>query len=85
MRKLDFCELARYLDSLPSLGGWPGNDILVMFKGEPVFRHQAGFADLEAGKPMTGSERVNLYSCSKIATCTAARRLYARVRGHEGA
>ena len=74
--KFDFSELAAYLDQLPSLGGWPGNDILVMFKGEPVFRHQAGFADVEAGKPMTGRERVNLYSCSKIATCTAALQLF---------
>ena len=74
--KLDFSELAAYLDTLPSRGGWPGNDILVMFKGEPVFRHQAGFADLDAGKPMTGNERVNLYSCSKIATCVAALQLF---------
>ncbi len=74
--KIDFSELAAYLDQLPSLGGWPGNDILVMFKGEPVFRHQAGFADVEAGKPMTGRERVNLYSCSKIATCVAALQLF---------
>ena len=47
-----------------------------MFNGEPVFRHQTGFADLEAGKPMTGRERVNLYSCSKIATCVAALQLF---------
>ncbi len=75
-RQFDFSELATFLDALPSRGGWPGNDILVMFEGEPVFRHQAGFADLEAGKPMTGKERVNLYSCSKIATCVAALQLF---------
>ena len=74
--KFDFSELATFLDTLPSRGGWPGNDILVMFKGKPVFRHQAGFSDLEAGKPMTGKERVNLYSCSKIATCVAALQLF---------
>jgi CubicO group peptidase (beta-lactamase class C family) len=73
---LDFTNLANYLDSLPSLGGWPGSDCLVMLNGEPVFRHQAGLADIEAGKPMTGCERVNLYSCSKIATCTAALQLF---------
>ena len=74
--KPDFAELARFLDSLPVLGGWPGNDCLVLWHGEPVFRHQAGFADLEAGIPMTGCERVNLYSCSKVATCTAALQLF---------
>ena len=62
--------------ALPSLGGWPGNDCLIMLHGEPVFRHQSGFADLEAKAPMTGRERVNLYSCSKIATCTAALQLF---------
>ena len=34
-RNFDFSELAAYLDTLPSRGGWPGNDILVMFNGEP--------------------------------------------------
>ena len=72
----DFAPLAQYLDDLPSLGFWPGNDCLVMFRGEPVFRHQTGFADLEAKAPMTGRERVNLYSCSKIATCVAALQLF---------
>ncbi len=72
----DFSELAKFLDAMPSRGGWPGNDCLVMWRGEPVFRHQAGFADLESGIPMSGRERVNLYSCSKIATCTAALQLF---------
>ncbi len=76
MTKLDFSKVERHLDSLPVRGGWPGNDCLVMFHGEPVFRHQTGFADLESRAPMTGRERVNLYSCSKVATCTAALQLW---------
>ena len=72
----DFTELTQVLDTLPSMGGWPGSDCLVLWHGEPVFRHQAGFADVEAKAPMTGRERVNLYSCSKIATCTAALQLF---------
>ena len=75
-RNFDFSELAAYLDTLPSLGAWPGNDCLVMLNGEPVFRHQAGLGDVEAGTPPTGRERVNLYSCSKIATCAAALQLF---------
>ena len=47
-----------------------------MLHGEPVFRHRTGFANLETGAPMTGRERVNLYSCSKIATCVAAMQLF---------
>ena len=72
----DFSELAKYLDSLPALGGWPGSDCFVMLHGEPVFRHRTGFSDLKARKPWTGRERVNLYSCSKIATCVAAMQLF---------
>ena len=74
--KPDFTKLAQYLDVLPSIGFWPGNDCLVMLNGEPVFRHQAGFADLASGAPPSGRERVNLYSCSKIATCAAALQLF---------
>ncbi|MBR3085207.1 MAG: serine hydrolase [Kiritimatiellae bacterium] len=74
--KPDFSDLARFLDALPYRGGWPGSDCLVLWHGEPVFRHQTGFSDLDARKPMTGRERVNLYSCSKIATCVAAMQLF---------
>ena len=73
---MDTSELTRFLDALPALGKWPGNDCIVLWQGQPVFRHQAGFADPEAGIPMTGRERVNLYSCSKIATCVAALQLF---------
>ncbi|MBR1609594.1 MAG: beta-lactamase family protein [Kiritimatiellae bacterium] len=75
-RHPDFSGLARFLDALPERGGWPGNDCLVMVHGEPAFRHQAGFSDLDARTTMTGRERVNVYSCSKIATCTAALQLF---------
>ena len=33
----DFSELAKYLDSLPALGGWPGSDCFVMLHGDLVF------------------------------------------------
>ena len=75
-RTPDFSDLARHLDALPFRGGWPGSDCLVLLHGEPVFRHRTGFADVETGAPMTGRERVNLYSCSKISTCTAALQLF---------
>ncbi len=74
--KLDFSVLERFLDSMPAQGGWPGSDCLVKWHGETVFRRQTGLADPETRAPMTGRERVNLYSCSKIATCVAGMQLF---------
>ena len=53
----------------------PSIDCMVMQHGECVFRYQSGFSDVECTKPVDGSERYNLYSCSKAVTCTAAMQL----------
>ena len=63
--------LNSYLDM-----GIPGYDVMVCQKGECVWRHQAGYSDLEKRIPMQGNERFNLYSCSKPVTVTAAMLLY---------
>ena len=55
--------------------GIPSIDCMVMQHGECVFRYQSGFSDVERTKPVDGSERYNLYSCSKAVTCTAAMQL----------
>lgn len=55
--------------------GIPSVDCVIYHKGECVFRHQAGFSDEERTKPIDGSERYNIYSCSKPITCTAALQL----------
>lgn len=51
--------------------GIPGFDISVMQGGREVFRESRGCSD-ESGTPMRGTERYNIYSCSKVITCTAA-------------
>lgn len=55
--------------------GVPGNDLSVYYNGEEVYRHHAGVSDKESGTPMTGKERYNMYSCSKLVTCAAAMQL----------
>lgn len=55
--------------------GIPSLDCAVYRKGECVFRYKSGYADLERTKPLDGRERYNLYSCSKLFTCTAALQL----------
>ena len=55
--------------------GIPSIDCVIYHKGECVFRYQAGFSDEERTRPVDGSERYNIYSCSKPITCTAALQL----------
>lgn len=72
---MNFTELKNLMDRLTA---WriPGNAVSVWKDGEEVFSYQSGFADLENGIPMTGEEYLNIYSCSKVTTVTAALQLY---------
>ena len=70
-----FDELTRLIDSMPSCG-IPAADCLVYHRGKPVYRHMTGYADLDGGVPVTENTLYNLYSASKVATCTAALTLY---------
>jgi len=56
--------------------GIPGNDIAVYRDGTCIHRLYGGFSDLENKIPMNGQERYNIYSCSKLITCTAALQLW---------
>lgn len=72
---MNFDALARYLDHLTS---WriPGNGIQVCIEGKEVFSYNSGYADVENQIPMTNDHYINIYSCSKVATVTAALQLY---------
>lgn len=74
---MDFTKLKEFLDTLPALGV-PGVDCIVKKGYTTVYRHQAGFSDREAKKPMQGDESFFLYSSSKPITCTAVLQLYER-------
>ena len=72
---MDFTKLDELLDRLVD---WrmPGNACIVIKDGEVVHRYATGYADIEAGKKMTGDETYNMWSCSKPITCAAALTLY---------
>ena len=55
--------------------GIPSIDCIVYHKGAQVFRYRSGFSDEAKRKPVDGSERYNIYSCSKVITCTALMQL----------
>jgi CubicO group peptidase (beta-lactamase class C family) len=75
IKPMDFSPLTRFLDTLP-LRGIPGVDCVVYYKHQPVLRHHAGFADRESQKPFEPHMLYNLYSTSKVITCTAALQLF---------
>ena len=72
---MDFTELKNLMQRLCA---WriPGNSVSVYHEGKEVFKYSAGFSDLENKTPMNGSELLNMYSCSKVITVTAALQLY---------
>ena len=65
-------------DFMNRLTAWrmPGNTVSVYLKGKEIFRYSSGYANLEEKIPMTGDELLNIYSCSKAVTVTAALQLY---------
>lgn len=68
-------ELTKLLDSFIEWG-IPGYDCAVYRNGVCEYRHQNGYSDTVNQIPMNGKERYNLYSASKMITCTAALQLY---------
>ncbi|MBP5181396.1 MAG: beta-lactamase family protein, partial [Lentisphaeria bacterium] len=58
--------------------GIPSIDCVVFQKGKCVFRYMSGFSDEAKTKKIDGSERYNIYSCSKLFTCTAVMQLLER-------
>ncbi len=70
-----FENLIKFCDSLIEVG-LPGYDIAIYKDGKSVLRHMNGLSDIENKIPMQGNERYNIYSCSKVITCTAALQLW---------
>lgn len=71
---MNFKNLEKFMDSLTN---WviPGNSVSVYKDNEEVFRYSSGFADIESKTKMRGDELMYIYSCSKVATVTAAMQL----------
>lgn len=72
---MKFDNLTNFMNSLTD---WiiPGNSVVVYKDGQKVFEYSSGYSDLENKIKMTGDENIYIYSCSKVATVTAALQLY---------
>jgi CubicO group peptidase (beta-lactamase class C family) len=69
-----FEKLTKKLDSFLEIGV-PFYDCIVMKDGVCVYRHANGFTDAKKQVKVTGKEKYNIYSCSKLLTCVAALQL----------
>ncbi len=72
---MDFKLMKDFMDYLTECKV-PGNSIVIYHKHKEVYRYSAGYSDLENKIKMQGDELLNIYSCSKVATVTAALQLY---------
>ena len=75
---MNFDNLKNLLHHFVHEGYAPGNTVKVYVKNRLVFDYSFGYSDVEKEIPMTGDEYFNLYSCSKVATVTAALQLVDR-------
>lgn len=70
-----FEKLKSFCDSFLGLGV-PGFDLVIYKDGKCILRYMNGYSDLENKVKIDGNERYNIYSCSKVITCTAALQLW---------
>ena len=72
---MNFEYMKNFMDSLTE---WiiPGNSVVIYKDGNKVFEYSSGYSDLEKKIKKTGEEQLYIYSCSKVATVTAALQLY---------
>ena len=70
-----FEPLTAFIDSLSEHYGIPCCDVIVSKDGEEVYRHLAGFTDVECQVPTSTNDLYRMFSATKVATCTAALRL----------
>lgn len=72
-----FENVTKQLETYMELGV-PACDCIVYHQGKCIYRKYLGYSDRKNKKKMQGKELYNVYSCSKIITCTAALMLVER-------
>lgn len=76
---MNFTKLKEFLDRMAATRT-PGCAVTVYKDNQKVYEYAAGFSSLETHKKLKGDELFFIYSCSKIATVTAAAQLLERGR-----
>ena len=78
--KKDFPALTGYLDSLHGRYGIPACDMVIYQGHELAYRHMAGYADAARTRPVSEDDLYNIYSATKVVTCTAVMQLVEKGR-----
>ncbi len=71
----NFQDLKDFMDSAIPKIGVSGIDCIIYQDHQEIFRHAAGYSDIENQVPMQPNGLYNLYSASKVVTCVAAMQL----------
>ena len=72
---MEFSRVTNFLDSLSKIG-IPGLDLAIYLKGNEVYRHQTGLADIDTQRPISNDTIYQFYSMTKVITCVSALRFY---------
>lgn len=75
---MNFQLLTEFLDSLPQEVGTPGLSCMVSYRHEPVYEHHTGYKDAAGTLPPDRNTLYNIYSVTKLFTCSAVLQLMER-------
>ena len=77
---MNFEPLTHFLNSLEAEVATPGLSCMVSYRHKPVYEHHTGHCDAEGLRTPDADTLYNVYSVSKMFTCTAAMQLLAQGR-----
>ena len=72
---MNFAKFSNYLNTFYAEKNIPGVGLKMYYQNKPVYEHYAGYADVENKIPFGQDTLFNLYSATKVVTCTAAMQL----------
>jgi len=70
--------LKNYMDEAIPANNMTGVDCIIYQNHKEIFRHTAGYGNMEEKKPIQPNSLFNIYSATKMITCVAALQLFER-------
>ncbi|MDR1263304.1 MAG: beta-lactamase family protein, partial [Oscillospiraceae bacterium] len=79
---MNFDKLTAYLDSIYAEKNIPGVGMTVAIDNNPVYEHYYGWSNVKEKVPFSPKTMFNLYSATKLVTCTCALQLIEQGKIH---
>lgn len=73
--RVSFQDLRDFMDETVPKIGVSGIDCIIYQNHQEIFRHAAGYGDIEDKEPVRPDALYNIYSATKVVTCVAAMQL----------